>query len=40
MGIIDVGKGKLAVIGDWQAQPSYAVFDGRELPLHQWENNA
>ena len=38
--IIDVGKGKLAVLGDWQAQPSYAVFDGRELTLHQWENNA
>ena len=38
--IIDVGKGKLAVLGDWQDQPSYAVFDGRELTLHQWENNA
>ncbi len=38
--IIDVGKGKLAVLGDWQNQPSYAVFDGRELTLHQWENNA
>ena len=38
--IIDVGKGKLAVLGDWQDQQSYAVFDGRELTLHQWENNA
>jgi len=38
--IFDVGKGKLAVLGDWQDQPSYAVFDGRGLTLHQWENNA
>ena len=37
--IIDVGKGKLAVLGDWQDQPSYAVFDGKKLTLHQWENN-
>ena len=34
--IIDVGKGKLAVLGDWQDQPSYAVFDGKGLTLHQW----
>lgn len=38
--IIDAGKGKLAILGDWQHQPSYAVFDGKELTLHQWEKNA
>ena len=38
--IIDVEKGKLAVLGDWQDDPSYAVFDGKELTLHQWENDA
>ena len=38
--IIDTGKGKLAVLGDWQDEPSYAVFDGKELSLHQWENDA
>ena len=38
--IIDVGKGKLAVLGDWQDQPSYAVFDGKGLTLHQWGNDA
>ena len=38
--IIDVEKGKLAVLGDWQDDPSYAVFDGKELKLHQWENDA
>ena len=37
--LIDAGKGKLAVLGDWQDQPSYAVFDGEELTLHQWEND-
>ena len=37
--LIDAGKGKLAVLGDWQDQPSYAVFDGKELKLHQWEND-
>ena len=37
--LIDAGKGKLAVLGDWQDQPSYAVFDGKELTLHQWEND-
>ena len=38
--IIDVEKGKLAVLGDWQDDPSYAVFDGKELSLHKWENDA
>ena len=38
--IIDTGKGKLAVLGDWQDDPSYAVFDGKELSLHQWEHDA
>ena len=38
--IIDVEKGKLAVLGDWQDDPSYAVFDGKELTLHKWENDA
>ena len=38
--IINVEKGKLAVLGDWQDVPSYAVFDGKELTLHQWENDA
>ena len=38
--IIDTGKGKLAVLGDWEDQPSYAMFDGKELTLHQWDNNA
>ena len=35
-----VGKGKLAVLGDWQDQPSYAVFDGKGLTLHQWGDDA
>ena len=38
--IIDTGKGKLAILGDWEDQPSYAMFDGKELTLHQWDNNA
>ncbi len=38
--IIDVGKGKLVVLGDWEDQPSYAMFNGKELTLHQWNDNA
>jgi len=38
--IINVGKGKLAVLGDWNDKPSYAIFDGKELTLHEWEGNA
>ena len=29
--IIDVEKGKLVVLGDWEDQPSYAMFNGKEL---------
>ena len=38
--IIYVEIGKLAVLGVWQDDPSYAVFDGKELTLHKWENDA
>tara|TARA_B110000196_G_C21099760_1_gene641965 strand:- start:1235 stop:1537 length:303 start_codon:yes stop_codon:yes gene_type:complete len=35
-----LNKGKLAVLGDWFHKPSYAVFDGDDLKLVPWENNA
>ena len=37
--IFDIGKGKLAVLGDWFHKPSYAVFDGNDLKLVEWEND-
>ena len=37
--IFTVGKGKLAVLGDWFHKPSYAVFDGNDLKLVEWEND-
>ena len=37
--IFTVGKGKLAVLGDWFHKPSYAVFDGSDLKLVEWEND-
>ena len=30
-------KGKLAVLGDWFFRPSYAIFDGEDLQLKDWE---
>ena len=30
-------KGKLAVLGDWFFRPSYAIFDGEDLQLKNWE---
>ena len=38
--IFSVNKGKLAVLGDWFHRPSYAVFDGNDLELRLWENDA
>ncbi len=37
--IFTIGRGKLAVLGDWFHKPSYAVFDGNDLELVQWEND-
>jgi len=38
--MFSVNKGKLAVLGDWFHRPSYAVFDGNDLELRLWENDA
>ncbi len=32
-----INHGKLAVLGDWFDKPSYAVFDGNDLTLLNWE---
>lgn len=31
-------KGKLVVLGDWFFRPSYAIFDGEDLKLKNWES--
>ena len=38
--MIDLNNGKLAIMGDWSGNPTYAYFDGEELTMHPWENNA
>ena len=38
--MIDLNNGKLAIMGDWIHNPTYAYFDGEELTMHPWENNA
>jgi UDP-2,3-diacylglucosamine hydrolase len=38
--MFSVNEGKLAVLGDWFYRPSYAIFDGTDLTLHPWENDA
>jgi len=38
--MFSVNEGKLAILGDWFYQPSYAIFDGTDLTLHPWENDA
>tara|TARA_Y100001970_G_scaffold293878_1_gene444182 strand:+ start:2910 stop:3650 length:741 start_codon:yes stop_codon:yes gene_type:complete len=37
--MFSVNERKLAVLGDWFHRPSYAVYDGKDLTLHQWEHN-
>jgi UDP-2,3-diacylglucosamine hydrolase len=36
--IFKLKKGKLAVLGDWFFRPSYAIFDGEDLELKNWES--
>ena len=38
--MFSVNEGKLAILGDWFHRPSYAVYDGMDLKLHQWELDA
>ena len=38
--MFSVNKGKLAILGDWFFRPSYAVFDGEDLKLELWEQDA
>jgi UDP-2,3-diacylglucosamine hydrolase len=38
--MFSVNEGKLAILGDWLHRPSYAVYDGMDLKLHQWELDA
>jgi UDP-2,3-diacylglucosamine hydrolase len=38
--IENVNGGKLVVLGDWLQYFSYAIFDGNELELKFWEENA
>lgn len=38
--IIQINEGRLIVLGDWMENPSYAVFDGENLSLHDWEHDA
>jgi UDP-2,3-diacylglucosamine hydrolase len=35
--LFNLDKGKLVVLGDWFFRPSYAIFDGEELVLKNWE---
>ncbi len=35
-----INEGKLAVLGDWFHRPSYAIFDGDDLELMLWEEDA
>ena len=36
--LFELKKGKLAVLGDWFFRPSYAIFDGEELQIKNWES--
>lgn len=38
--MFNVNEGKLAILGDWFFRPSYAVFDGEDLKLELWEQDA
>lgn len=38
--MFSVNEGKLAILGDWFHRPSYAVYNGMDLKLHQWELDA
>ena len=34
-----IEKGKLVVLGDWFHRPSYALFNGEDLELRNWEDD-
>ena len=34
-----INQGKLVVLGDWFYKPSYAIFDGKDLSLVNWNRN-
>ena len=38
--MIQVKQGKLAVLGDWIHKPTYAIFDGNDLSMHSWGDDA
>jgi len=38
--LIDLEKGKLAIMGDWSQNPTYAYFNGEELTMRSWGQNA
>jgi len=38
--MFDINERKLAILGDWFHRPSYAVYDGTDFKLHQWEDHA
>ena len=38
--MIQVKQGKLVVLGDWIHNPTYAVFDGNDLSMHSWGDDA
>ena len=38
--MIQVNQGKLAVLGDWIHNPTYAMFDGNDLSMHSWGDDA
>ena len=38
--MFSINGGKLAILGDWFIKPIYAVFDGEDLKIHQWDHNA
>mgnify|MGYP005623915365 FL=1 len=35
--MMDINQGKLAVLGDWFNTPRYAVFDGEQFEMKDWE---
>lgn len=38
--LINLNNGKLAIMGDWFHNPTYAYFDGEELTMYPWGKNA
>lgn len=35
--MIQINRGKLAVLGDWFSEPKYAIFDGEHFEMKVWE---